>query len=154
MSQTGRPECFVGSNIGALMLPAAYSLYEHCCLNERSKLHASSSSAFRNKTQWLFEHICFKMGMRQRAKYNRYTDLYDPVDRLILSLDNNTTAIWAAWLCTFKWGLGEEALSPLFFFLICIVGGGVQTGSTRHVGHLLAYCTCPGWLCGWRIWWN
>jgi hypothetical protein len=21
------------------------------------------------------------------------------------------------------------------FFLICIVGGGVQTGSTRHVGH-------------------
>jgi hypothetical protein len=30
------------------------------------------------------------------------------------------------------------------FFLICIVGGGVQTGSTRHVGHLLAYCTCPG----------
>jgi hypothetical protein len=29
------------------------------------------------------------------------------------------------------------------FFLICIVGGGVQSGSTRHVGHLLAYCTCP-----------
>jgi hypothetical protein len=28
------------------------------------------------------------------------------------------------------------------FFLICIVGGGVQTGSTRHVGYLLAYCTC------------
>jgi hypothetical protein len=31
-----------------------------------------------------------------------------------------------------------------FFFLICIVGGGVQTGYTRHAGHLLAYCTCPG----------
>jgi hypothetical protein len=43
----------------------------------------------------------------------------------------------------------------LFFnFLICIVGGGVQNGSTRHVGHLLAYCTCPEWLWGWRIWWN
>jgi hypothetical protein len=40
------------------------------------------------------------------------------------------------------------------FFLICIVGGGVQTGSSRHVGHLLAYCTCPGWLWGWRILWN
>jgi hypothetical protein len=40
------------------------------------------------------------------------------------------------------------------FFLICIVGGGVQTGSTRYVGHLLAYCTCPGWVWGWRIWWN
>jgi hypothetical protein len=40
------------------------------------------------------------------------------------------------------------------FFLICIVGGGVQTGSIRHIGHLLAYCTCPGWLWGWRMWWN
>jgi hypothetical protein len=38
--------------------------------------------------------------------------------------------------------------------LNCIVGGEVQTGSTRHVGHSLAYCTCPGWLWGWRIWWN
>jgi hypothetical protein len=26
-----------------------------------------------------------------------------------------------------------------------------QTGSTRRVGHLLAYCTWPGWLWGWRI---
>jgi hypothetical protein len=40
------------------------------------------------------------------------------------------------------------------FFLIGIVGGGVQTGSTRHVGHWMAYCTCPGWLWWWRIWWN
>jgi hypothetical protein len=40
------------------------------------------------------------------------------------------------------------------FFFICILGGGVQTGSTRHVGHLLAYCTCPGWLWGWKSWWN
>jgi hypothetical protein len=36
----------------------------------------------------------------------------------------------------------------------CILGDGVQTGSTRHVCHLLAYCTCPGWLWGWRTWWN
>jgi hypothetical protein len=42
----------------------------------------------------------------------------------------------------------------LFFFLICIVGGGIQTGSTRHVGPLLANFTCPGWLWVWRIWWN
>jgi hypothetical protein len=34
------------------------------------------------------------------------------------------------------------------------VGGGVQTGSTRHVGQLLAYCICPGWLWRWKIWWN
>jgi hypothetical protein len=45
-----------------------------------------------------------------------------------------------------------------FFFLLFflrIVAGGVQTGSTRHRGHLLSYCACPGWLWGWRIiWWN
>jgi hypothetical protein len=37
------------------------------------------------------------------------------------------------------------------------VGGGVKTGSTRHVGHWMAYCSCPGWLWWWwwwRIWWN
>jgi hypothetical protein len=33
-------------------------------------------------------------------------------------------------------------------------GGWSQTVSTRHDGHQLAYCTCPGWLWGWRIWWN
>jgi hypothetical protein len=35
------------------------------------------------------------------------------------------------------------------FFLNSHSGGGVQAGSTRHVGHWMAYCTCPGW----RIWW-
>jgi hypothetical protein len=29
------------------------------------------------------------------------------------------------------------------FFLIRIVEGGVQAGSTRRVGHWMAYCTCP-----------
>jgi hypothetical protein len=38
------------------------------------------------------------------------------------------------------------------FFLIRTVGGGVQAGSTRHVGHWMAYCTCPRWLWWWRIW--
>jgi hypothetical protein len=33
-------------------------------------------------------------------------------------------------------------------------GGWSPTGSTRHVDHQLAYCTCSGWLWGWRIWWN
>jgi hypothetical protein len=60
-------------------------------------------------------------------------------------------------ICNGRWTLvsTEEACalqtvvgilnSFFFFFLICIVEGGVQTGSTRHFGHLLAYCTCPGW---------
>jgi hypothetical protein len=29
------------------------------------------------------------------------------------------------------------------FFLICIGGSGVQTGPTRQIGQLLAYCTLP-----------
>jgi hypothetical protein len=33
-------------------------------------------------------------------------------------------------------------------------GGWNPAGSTRHVGHWLAYCTCPGWLWWWRIWSN
>jgi hypothetical protein len=37
----------------------------------------------------------------------------------------------------------EHKEIPGVFFLICIVGGGVQTGSTQHVGHLLSYCICP-----------
>jgi hypothetical protein len=40
------------------------------------------------------------------------------------------------------------------YFFIGIVGGGVHTGSTRHCGHVLAYCASPGWLWGWRSWWN
>jgi hypothetical protein len=42
------------------------------------------------------------------------------------------------------WDVTPFSLVNRHFFFICIVGGGVQTGSTRHVGHLLAYCTCPG----------
>jgi hypothetical protein len=32
--------------------------------------------------------------------------------------------------------------------------GWSPAGSTRHGGHWLAYCTSPGWLWWWRIWWN
>jgi hypothetical protein len=32
-------------------------------------------------------------------------------------------------------------------------GGWSPAGSTRHGGHWLVSCTCPGWL-WWRIWWN
>jgi hypothetical protein len=39
----------------------------------------------------------------------------------------------------------------LFFYMW---GGGVQAGSPLHVGHWMAYCTCPGWLWWWRNWWN
>jgi hypothetical protein len=55
-----------------------------------------------------------------------------------------------------RW-IGRERLlnwPPRSPDLIRIVGGGVQIGPTRHVGHWMAYCTCSGWLWWWRIWWN
>jgi hypothetical protein len=60
--------------------------------------------------------------------------------------------------------VNSKTLRPFYFiyilygslviFFIRIVGGGVHTGSTRHVGHWMAYCTCPRRLWWWRIWWN
>jgi hypothetical protein len=32
--------------------------------------------------------------------------------------------------------------------------GWSPSGSSRNVGHQLAYLTCHRWLWGWRIWWN
>jgi hypothetical protein len=46
----------------------------------------------------------------------------------------------------------SRLITKMYYFFIRIVGGG--TGSTQHVGHWMAYCTCPGWLWWWRIWWN
>jgi hypothetical protein len=48
-------------------------------------------------------------------------------------------------------GVGSHRL---IFLLIHIVGGGGQDGSTRQVGHWMAYCTCPGWFWWWRMWGN
>jgi hypothetical protein len=53
-----------------------------------------------------------------------------------------------SWIC---------ALIVHYSFLFSHGGGGgsgVLSGSTRHVGHWMAYCTCPGWLWWWRIRWN
>jgi hypothetical protein len=44
---------------------------------------------------------------------------------------------------------GERPTPDDYFFLIRILGDGVQTGSTRHVGYWMAYCICPGKL--WEI---
>jgi hypothetical protein len=52
-----------------------------------------------------------------------------------------------------RWIFSINLIIPaaLIFFNLRIGGDGVQTGSTRHRGHLLSYCACPGWLWGWRI---
>jgi hypothetical protein len=44
-----------------------------------------------------------------------------------------------------------RSLRNIYIFIL-IVGCGI--GSTLHVGHWMAYCTCPGWLWWWRVWWN
>jgi hypothetical protein len=89
------------------------------------------------------------------------------LDLIILIILGKVYKLWSSSLCSFLqppvtsslFGL-NILLSTLFsntlslHFFNSRRGGGVQTGSTRHVGHLMAYCTCPGWLSGWRIWWN
>jgi hypothetical protein len=84
-----------------------------------------------------------------RSTVNRNKWPTSRLSHLYLCWDSTTqiaNSVKATWLATH--------LIRILIFLICIVGGGVQTGSTRHVGHLLAYCTCPGWLWVWRIGWN
>jgi hypothetical protein len=60
-----------------------------------------------------------------------YLTINDCLRLAPFSLDYECLLFWSVFYCH-------------CLFLICIVGGGVQTGSTRHVGHSLAYCTCPG----------
>jgi hypothetical protein len=71
---------------------------------------------------------------------------------------NKFSITYALYLCIYLFIYSEvKCVLCIFFiylFLFGIVGGGVHTGSTRHCGHVLAYCTCPGWLWGWRSWWN
>jgi hypothetical protein len=59
------------------------------------------------------------------------------------------TALTVDWVLAFiirvKCKPGRFSDQRNCFFLIRLVRGGVQTGSTRHVGHWMAYCTCPGW---------
>jgi hypothetical protein len=51
-----------------------------------------------------------------------------------------------------RWKSAE--VSEEHFLKIRIVGAGVQTRSTRHVGHWMSYCTYSGWFWRCRIWRN
>jgi hypothetical protein len=44
--------------------------------------------------------------------------------------------------------------SFLHFFLICLVGGGVQLGPLDTAASDWPIVAYPGWLWWWRIWWN
>jgi hypothetical protein len=64
---------------------------------------------------------------------------------------SNFLSVW--WILNeLQWSAG--LIYSSFFFLIRIMWGGIQSGSTRHVGRWMAYCTCPGWIWWWRIGWN
>jgi hypothetical protein len=41
-------------------------------------------------------------------------------------------------------------LAIMSFFFNLHSGGWNPNGSTRHVGHWMAYCTCPGWNEDWQ----
>jgi hypothetical protein len=45
--------------------------------------------------------------------------------------------------------------SQYFLFFVWTLWGGVHTGWVHSaLRPLLAYCTCPRWVWGWRSWWN
>jgi hypothetical protein len=48
----------------------------------------------------------------------------------------------------------SSCCSRILIFFNSHSGGWSRNGSTRHVGHWMAYYTCPGWLWRWRNWWN
>jgi hypothetical protein len=50
--------------------------------------------------------------------------------------------------------MATQVAPCIYFFLNSLSGGWSPVGSSRHGGHWLAYCTCPGWLWWWRIRWN
>jgi hypothetical protein len=54
-----------------------------------------------------------------------------------------------------KWvTISLSKVSASYYFFNSNSGGWSPAGSIRNVGHKLAYCTRPGWLWWWRIWWN
>jgi hypothetical protein len=60
-------------------------------------------------------------------------------------------------VCDYRSGFGFEIgfidTFLIFFYWNCGRWSPYRM-STRRCGHVLAYCTCPGWLWGWRSWWN
>jgi hypothetical protein len=56
----------------------------------------------------------------------------------------------------FKYGNTTRCNSVLivFFFLIRLVGSGVQLVTLGTAATDWPIVTCPGWLWWWRIWWN
>jgi hypothetical protein len=63
---------------------------------------------------------------------------------------------WEKSLASAKpWFLGHltHNLIPIFF-LICLVGGGVQLGPLGTAATDWPLVACPRWLWWWRIWWN
>jgi hypothetical protein len=51
-------------------------------------------------------------------------------------------------------GSSSKHVINYFFFLICLVGGGVQLGPLGAAATDWPIIACPGWLWLWKIWWN
>jgi hypothetical protein len=73
------------------------------------------------------------------------------VDSIVIGEGGQGNTTWATSLC--RAGIYRAAQDMKVFFN-SRSGGWSPNGSTRHVSHWMAYCTCPGWLWWWRNWWN
>jgi hypothetical protein len=104
--------------------------------------------------------ICFESQLKQLFPflvvfYSTFVIMYPNEERYMPKGSVNIEKHIKTYLlntCVFNVNPGNQG-SPMFFFISNSVGWS-PTGSTQRVGHQLAYCTCPGWLRWWRIWWN
>jgi hypothetical protein len=73
---------------------------------------------------------------------------------MLLITQQNWVQQW--WQVVTMWTIKNDVIfaSTTQFFFNSHSGWWSPNGSSRHVGHWMAYCTCPGWLWWWRIWWN
>jgi hypothetical protein len=73
--------------------------------------------------------------------------------KLLAIYDIRKTHVLRAWVCASN--LGKQLLYLPFWPLTISHSGGWSPYSVHSARQpLLAYCTCPGWLWWWRIWWN
>jgi hypothetical protein len=107
----------------------------YCFLSTRiSPCLSSVLIPYTHAMQW--KQVLLKESSRRQVwnHINDYSTIYEPKCKLLTQ--------WRV----FKF---------IFYFLFTLGGGGCSpywVHSERRP--LLAYCTCPGWLWGWRSWWN
>jgi hypothetical protein len=107
-------------------------------------------------TPWIYGSL---VSWRTRWPWRRASTFHRNVSKQLQDYfrENVNPTRWTSWLCFIGFqnriAFGSLDVNIYVFFFNSHSGrggGGLHTGPTRHVGHLYL----PGWLWGWRSWWN